>query len=188
MFFTKTVLISLGSSVCRWLLIGHDRFFTLYETAVMPLLTVAHHSCVYLTLCCVFIFQISAACRVSSTRRPARASTWRCREWTGTSVKSSPTSSPPWGPRSSIGTETHWGEPSCCSAHTERTHSSSRSVQLCFFWRVYCKKSPKNATKWADECDQCVCVLCLMCLKEDKWLPVTTRPLWGLSNFIFNRV
>lgn len=39
MFFTKTVLISLGSSVCRWLLIGHDRFFAVYETAVMSLLT-----------------------------------------------------------------------------------------------------------------------------------------------------
>lgn len=49
---------SLGSSVCRWLLIGHDRFFALYETAVMSLLTVAHHSCVYLTVLCFHLSDI----------------------------------------------------------------------------------------------------------------------------------
>lgn len=76
------------------------------------------------------VLQIFAACRVSWTRRPVRAWTWPCREWTGISAKSSPTSSPPWGPRSSTGTETLCAEPSCCSAPTERTRSSSRSVHV----------------------------------------------------------
>lgn len=84
----------------------------------------------YFTVCPVFFLQIFGACRVFWTRRPVRAWTWPCREWTETSVKSSPTSSPPWGRRSWIGTETRYVEPSCCSAPTEHTPSSSRSVHL----------------------------------------------------------
>lgn len=99
--------------------------------------------------------QIFAACRAFWTRRPVRAWMWPCREWTGTSVKSSPTSSPPWGLRSSIGTETHCVEPSCCSAPTERTRSSSRSVlhsvywlQHMFTWReCFCV-----CAQWTDGC------------------------------------
>lgn len=63
MFFTKAGhvgwLISLGSSVCRWLLIGHGRFFTLYETAVMSLLTVAHQQlCVSDSVLCFHLSDI----------------------------------------------------------------------------------------------------------------------------------
>lgn len=80
---------------------------------------------------CFFFFlflQIFVACRVFWTKHLARVWTWLCSEWTETSVKFSPTFSPLWGLRSSTATETRYVEPSCCSALTEPTRSSNRSV------------------------------------------------------------
>lgn len=86
----------------------------------------------YPTLFLSAFLQISGVCRVSWTKRLVRAWTWRCREWTETSAKFSPTSSPPWGRRSSTSTETLYAARFCCSALRGRTPSSSRSVYFCF--------------------------------------------------------